>query len=86
MGDDTCPLGSGSKGSSRYAWIRPLGAAAGLGSALKAGYVGEAEPGAQVVWIKGLVRAHLVSPIFLAFRQLKEHAQNSFTELRLCKE
>lgn len=72
MGDNICPLDSGSKESSRYTWIRPLGAAAGLGSALKAESVGEAGPGARVFWIKGLARAHLVSPIFLAFHHLTE--------------
>lgn len=80
MVDDIHPLDSSSKESSRYAWIRPLGAAAGLGSAPKAESVGEAEPGATVFAIKGLAQAHLASPTFLAFHQLKECAQNSFTE------
>lgn len=49
MGDNIHASDSSSKDSSRYAWIRPLGAAAGQGSALKAEHVGEAEPGARVL-------------------------------------
>lgn len=74
MGDHICPRASSSKESSRYLWVRPLGAAAGQNSALKAEYVGEAERGAKVFWIKDMARAHLISYIFLAFHQLKECA------------
>lgn len=63
---------------------KAMGAAAGPGSALKAEEAGEAEPGARVLWIKGLAQAHLVSP---HFSRLSPTERTYTKQLhRLCKE